>query len=85
MLERPPTADQDLPALPPLPSNTSILRKPLQWSRKLGHKRKDSFQYVIEGGMDELGSSGTTTSGRVNPPTVDELRKIAEDIKNGLY
>jgi hypothetical protein len=60
----------------------------LPWARKKPHTRRnsnDSFAIMIDQGKEEVGSSGTTTSGRNNPPSVDELKKIAEDIKNGLY
>ena len=45
----------------------------------------DSFAFMIDEGKRTIGNIGTNTSGRVTPPSVDELRKIAEDIKNGLY
>ncbi|PVI03458.1 hypothetical protein DM02DRAFT_669812 [Periconia macrospinosa] len=47
---------------------------PLNWGKRL--KRKDSFQ--LDDGQDELATTR-------EPPSVDELKKIAEDIKNGLY
>ncbi|KAF1957469.1 hypothetical protein CC80DRAFT_45184 [Byssothecium circinans] len=65
----------------PLPSDRNPARKQMPWSRKKGHKKKDSFAQMIDEGIDEVGSSGTTRA----PPTVDELKKIAEDVRNGLY
>ncbi|KAF2680716.1 hypothetical protein K458DRAFT_434282 [Lentithecium fluviatile CBS 122367] len=90
VLERLQPARNSSPASPlgVTPSNASTRRRPLPWNWKKAHKRKDSkdsFALMIDEGMDEIGSSGTTTSGRNNPPSVDELKKIAEDIKNGLY
>jgi hypothetical protein len=60
----------------------------LPWAQKKVHQRmdsNDSFAFMIDEGKRSIGNIGTNTSGRVTPPSVDELRKIAEDIKNGLY
>ncbi|KAJ4303038.1 hypothetical protein N0V90_001929 [Kalmusia sp. IMI 367209] len=86
VLERPRTAEEDSPHLPA--ATPAARRMGLPWVRKKIHQRKsskDSFAIMIDEGMETVGSSGTITSGRNNPPSVDELRKIAEDIKNGLY
>ena len=57
----------------------------MAWTKKQ-RERKDSFTLMMEEGIKEIGSNGTTTSGgRMKAPTIDELRQIAEDIKNGLY
>ncbi|PSN71000.1 hypothetical protein BS50DRAFT_631037 [Corynespora cassiicola Philippines] len=72
---------KDLPDLPFQPISKANGRR---WPWKK-HGRKDSFTQIMDEGMDELGSSGTETSGRYQPPTVEELRKIADDIRNGLY
>lgn len=88
MLETPEAPQKDVPPLPPPPAvPKTIRRKPVGKSifKKRAHKRNDSFGFIMEQGMHEVGSSGTHTSGRTHPPTVDELRKIAEDIRNGLY
>jgi hypothetical protein len=72
----------------PVPQAPAARRMGLPWARKKPHTRRnsnDSFAIMIDQGKEEVGSSGTTTSGRNNPPSVDELKKIAEDIKNGLY
>ncbi|KAF2866639.1 hypothetical protein BDV95DRAFT_205163 [Massariosphaeria phaeospora] len=67
----------------PIISSTSPTSKPvrhntLPWPRKKSRQRVDSFALV----MDE----GVTRSGRDDqPPTVEELRKIADDIRNGVY
>jgi hypothetical protein len=65
---------------------TSVIMKALPWSRKRMGERSDSFSLMMEEGIKEIGSSGTKVSGgRIKAPTVDELKQIAEDIKNGLY
>ncbi|KAL1608225.1 hypothetical protein SLS60_003164 [Paraconiothyrium brasiliense] len=72
----------------PVPQTSAARRIGLPWARKKTHARKnsnDSFTIMIDQGKEKVGSSGTSTSGRNNPPSVDELKKIAEDIKNGLY
>lgn len=82
------TSEKDLPAVPPLPSPTkaSVILKSLPWSRKKPRQRSDSFSLMMEEGIKEIGSSGTNTSGgRIKAPTVEELKQIAEDIRNGLY
>jgi hypothetical protein len=58
---------------------SSKLSKALPWMRKKTHKRKDSFTLM----MDDNPSSPRSTPNM--PPSVDELKRIAEDIKNGLY
>jgi hypothetical protein len=60
-------------------------RKPLPCNRTKEHKRKDSFALIMDEGMDEMRSSNVITAGVNNPPSVDEMKRIAEDIKNGLY
>ncbi|KAF2114856.1 hypothetical protein BDV96DRAFT_86616 [Lophiotrema nucula] len=84
VLEPPPVVKEDW--LPPLPTELSSLihRKPLP---RIGRPRKkvDSFAFIMDEGLTKLGSRGTETSGRVEPPTIEELKKIAEDIKAGLY
>jgi hypothetical protein len=60
---------------------SSARRKPLAWNWKKSHKRKDSFALMMDEVTDEMGSS----RGCNEPPSVDELKRIAEDIKNGLY
>ncbi|KAF2638971.1 hypothetical protein P280DRAFT_528441 [Massarina eburnea CBS 473.64] len=77
IFERPVTA----PDVPPVPLNRSKSTKSSPWGWKKGHKHKDSFGFMVDEGMDEIGSSGTTRG----PPTIDELKKIAEDVRNGLY
>ena len=68
------------------PQTASARRKPSSWNWKKSHKRKDSFALMMEDDdTDDTGSSGAKTSGRNNPPSIDELKRIAEDIKNGLY
>lgn len=64
----------------------STRRKPLggMFSKK-DHKRNDSFGFIADKGMSELGTSGTVISGRYEPPTVEELRKIVEDVRAGIY
>ena len=86
VLETPKVPGNDLPEVPPLPSPTkfSLRRRPLPWARKRS-KQRDSFTLIMEEGMSEVGNSGTVTSGRNHPPTIDELKKIADDIRNGLY
>lgn len=84
VLERPEPKEDPQP-VPPTPV---AKRKGMPWARKKTHARKnsnDSFAIMIDQGKEKVGSSGTNTSGRNNPPSVDELKKIAEDIKNGLY
>ena len=66
-------------------SNESARRKPSPWNWKKSHKHKDSFALMMDEGMNDMGSSGTKASGPNGPPSVDELKRIAEDIKNGLY
>lgn len=66
-------------------STLSTRRKPMPWSRKKNHKRKDSFALMMDDGADDMSSTSTKPSGSNNPPSVDELKRIAEDIKNGLY
>ena len=73
--------------MPPVPpaTKTPVLLKAMAWTKKQ-RERKDSFTLMMEEGIKEIGSNGTTTSGgRMKAPTIDELRQIAEDIKNGLY
>jgi hypothetical protein len=65
--------------------NTSARRKPSPWNWKKSHKRKDSFALMMDDGTEDTRSSGTKKSGRNDPPSIDELKRIAEDIKNGLY
>lgn len=84
VLERPEPEElsQTVPATP------AAKRMGRPWARKKTHARRnsnDSFAIMLGQGKEQVGSSGTTTSGRNNPPSVDELKKIAEDIKNGLY
>ncbi|KAK7190019.1 hypothetical protein PSPO01_03740 [Paraphaeosphaeria sporulosa] len=84
VLERPEPREEPHPS----PAAPAARRMGLPWARKKTHARKnsnDSFAIMIDQGKEKVGSSGTTTSGRNNPPSVDELKKIAEDIKNGLY
>ncbi|KAJ4353821.1 uncharacterized protein N0V89_005551 [Didymosphaeria variabile] len=72
----------------PVHQASAARRIGLPWARKKTHARKDSndsFAIMIDQGKEKVGSSGTITSGRNNPPSVDELKKIVEDIKNGLY
>ncbi|CAI6333769.1 unnamed protein product [Periconia digitata] len=58
------------------PLSKSLLRNPLNWGKKK-HKRKDSFSLLDES-MGERGAM-------MEPPSIDELKKIAEDVRNGLY
>lgn len=69
----------------PPASTIASTRRNLPWNWKKSHKRKDSFALIVDEGMDEMGPSGMTTTERNNLPSVDELKRIAEDIKNGLY
>lgn len=85
VLETPRIPEKYLPADPTIPK-TSIIMKALPWSRKRPGERSDSFSLMMEEGIKEIGSSATNASGgRIKAPTVDELKQIAEDIKNGLY
>lgn len=85
VLERPAPKEEDSQ---PVPQTPAARRMGLPWARKKTLTRKnsnDSFAHVIDHGKEKVGSSGTNITGRNNPPSVDELKKIAEDIKNGLY
>jgi hypothetical protein len=85
VLETPRTPEKDLLAVPTMPIS-SVIMKALPWSRKKPRERTDSFSLMMEEGIKEIGSSGTNASGgRMKAPTVEELKQIAEDIKNGLY
>jgi hypothetical protein len=82
-----PQAHEEVPELPTAPKTIgAIRRKPLAgiFSKK-DHKRNDSFGFIADRGMSDLGSSGTVISGRYEPPTVEELRKIVEDVRAGIY
>ncbi|KAF2258672.1 hypothetical protein CC78DRAFT_99356 [Lojkania enalia] len=80
----PPQSSKD--TLPPLPSDvSSFIRRNSAPRHKKARKRVDSFALIMEKGMSEIGSSGTETSGRSAPPTIEELKKIAEDIRAGRY
>ncbi|KAF2738615.1 hypothetical protein EJ04DRAFT_41384 [Polyplosphaeria fusca] len=63
----------------------AVRRKALP--RFLGRPRKnvDSFAFIMEEGMSESGNSGTGKSRRNEPPTIEELRQIADDIRAGRY
>lgn len=68
----------------------AVRRKPIAKSlfNKKSHKRNDSFGFVMDEGMSEptvIGKGGKILKGKKAPPTVDELKQIAEDIRNGLY
>jgi hypothetical protein len=60
-------------------ATSSKLSKALPWIRMKTPKRKDSFTLMMEGDVGLPRFTGN------NPPSVDELKRIAEDIKNGLY
>lgn len=68
--------ERDLPPIPATPR--SVLRNPLSLFGKKNHKRADSYTMIMAEGMNS-GSKGN------QPPTIEELQKIAADIRNGLY
>lgn len=63
----------------PSPSSLVKLRNPFLWGKKKP-KRKDSFTLLDESG-EEISPSGSSKG----PPSVEELKRIAEDVRNGLY
>ncbi|KAF1995113.1 hypothetical protein P154DRAFT_526593 [Amniculicola lignicola CBS 123094] len=74
------------PRVPPKPKSKgppSSLRKAILKSRKEKRMSVDSFAQIMTEGMSEVGSTGGKTSGRNIPPTVEELKKIADDIRAG--
>ncbi|KAF2715060.1 hypothetical protein K504DRAFT_529291 [Pleomassaria siparia CBS 279.74] len=85
VLEAPPIPEKELPSIPS-PDKTSAILKALPWSKRKPRERKDSFSLMMEQGITEIGTGGSKISGKkMKAPTVDELKQIAEDIKNGLY
>jgi len=82
VLERPPVDEEPPEVLFPPPITPRRMGFP--WNRKKIHRKKnseDSFALII----DESMAGNVDKAGPNDPPTVDELRKIADDIKNGLY
>ncbi|KAF2474256.1 uncharacterized protein BDR25DRAFT_385722 [Lindgomyces ingoldianus] len=84
VLEGPKVPEKDFPPPPPIPER-SVRRKLLPRAEAKLRRRVDSFALIMEEGMTELGSIGTVTTGHVNPPTIEDLQKIARDIKEGNY
>jgi hypothetical protein len=85
ILETAQTQENDILSVPAIPIS-SVVMNALPWARKKPRERIDSFSLMMEEGIKEIGSSGTNSSGgRIKAPTIEELKQIAEDIKNGLY
>ncbi|ORY16140.1 hypothetical protein BCR34DRAFT_584596 [Clohesyomyces aquaticus] len=83
ILEPPKLEDKDLPPVPVAP----IRRKPLPGAGEAPKKRVDSFAFIMEEGLTELGSIGTVnvSTGQVHPPTLEDLQRIAQAIRDGRY
>lgn len=72
------------------PTEKAIRKVPL--SKRLfgkgSHKRADSFELIEDQGDTKVGVKVNDKVGRKDskePPTIEELKQIAEDIRNGLY
>lgn len=71
--------ERELPPIPATPK--SVLRNPLALLRKKSHKRDDSYTMIMAEGLAGKSKGGV----KEQPPTIEELQKIADDIRNGLY
>lgn len=74
--------ERELPPIPVTPK--SLLRNPLAMLRKKSHKREDSYTMIMAEGLGSSSGKGKS-SAKEQPPTVEELQKIADDIRKGLY
>ncbi|KAF2181770.1 hypothetical protein K469DRAFT_752638 [Zopfia rhizophila CBS 207.26] len=86
ILEKPkPIEEQD--SMPPIP-NFSLHRTPLIQATVKSKDKRDSFAFIMQEGMEVLGSVGTRTGGaggHIVPPSIEDLKKIAEDIRRSNY
>ena len=72
--------------LPPIPVTPKfMLRNPLALLKKKSHKRDDSYSMGTSEAMKSGSSGKSKGSAKEQPPTIEELQKIADDIRKGLY
>ncbi|KAF2012818.1 hypothetical protein BU24DRAFT_494754 [Aaosphaeria arxii CBS 175.79] len=86
-LEKPTRSAKDASDAPLMPSSAvkSILRTPLTIFGRKTHARLDSYTLIMNEGMNGSQPSSKPKSGRAQPPSIDELRMIADGIRNGTY
>jgi hypothetical protein len=72
----------ELPLLPPI--TNSVQRKNGLFGKKT-HRRNSSFDFVTEKSISNIGSTGGRSLSRKEPPTIEELQQIAEEIRKGTY
>lgn len=83
-LKREASMERELPPIPVTPKPV-LPWNPLAMLRKKSHKHDDSYTMIMAEGMGSGSSGKSKGSAKEQPPTIEELQKIADDIRNGLY